>query len=115
MTNPTGTQWETALLNKLTNNGERIAVVEKEVRDVKEIVSNINERLEKIDEQFDGVDKRFNDVDQRFNDVDKSLGNLDERLSEIEKLPGWLKVIGAGVITIALSLIANFIYSFLAL
>ena len=79
MTNPTGTQWENALLSKLTSNGERIAVVEKEIKDVKQIVSN-----------------------------------LDGRLSQIEKLLGWLKIIGAGVVTIALSLIANFIYSILA-
>ena len=76
MTNTTGTQWETALLNKLTNNGERIAVVEKEVKDVKQIVTK-----------------------------------LDERLTNIESLLGWLKVIGSGVVAIALSLIANFLYS----
>ena len=30
MTNPTQLQWEQAILNKLTNNGERIAVVEND-------------------------------------------------------------------------------------
>ena len=42
MTNPTGTQWETALLNKLTNNGERIAVVEKEEQKKADAEAKIN-------------------------------------------------------------------------
>ena len=83
MTNPTGTQWETALLNKLTSNGERIAVVEKEVKDVK----------------------------QEVKDVKQIVTKLDERLINIESLLSWLKIIGGGVIAIALSLITNFIYS----
>ena len=36
MTSPTGTQWEQAVLNKLTNNGERIAVVERDISDIKD-------------------------------------------------------------------------------
>ncbi|MDJ0687979.1 MAG: hypothetical protein QNJ41_05685 [Xenococcaceae cyanobacterium MO_188.B32] len=30
------TRWEQALLNKVTNNGERIAVIERDVKDIKD-------------------------------------------------------------------------------
>ena len=43
----------------------------------------------------------------------EKLNNLDQRLISIESLLGWLKWIGSGVVAIALSLIANFIYSLL--
>lgn len=107
MTNPTGTQWENALLNKLTSNGERIAVVEKEVKDIKETTKNIDRRL-------NGIDERLNGVDERLKGVDKRLNGVDERLNQIEQLLGWLKIIGMGVVAIALSLIANFVYSFVS-
>ena len=70
MTNQS-TQWEQALLNKMTNNGERLAVVEQ---------------------RLDGI---------------------ENRLTNIESLLGWLKWIGGALVAIALSLIANFIYSYL--
>ena len=72
MTNPTSTQWEQAILNKLTNNGERIAVIEKDLSEVKEVTK------------------------------------------QIRGLLGWLKWIGGGVAAILLSLIANFLYSFVS-
>ena len=43
--------------------------------------------------------------------MDSRLDGFDQRLTNIESLLGWLKVIGSGVVAIALSLIANFIYS----
>ena len=79
MTNPTQSTWEQAILNKLTNNGERIAVVEN--------------RLE-------GIEKR--------------LTAIETTNEQIKSLLGWLKWIGGGVIAIAFSLIANFIYSFVS-
>ena len=89
-TNQSGTQWETAILTKLTSNGERIAVVEKEVLDVKQLVINTNNNVKSLDER---------------------LIKVDERLTKIEDLLHLLRWITGGVITIALSLIANFIYS----
>lgn len=79
MTNPTQSTWEQAILNKLTNNGERIAVVEN--------------RLE-------GIEKR--------------LTAIETTNEQIKSLLGWLKWIGGGVIAIAFSLIANFIYSLIS-
>ena len=104
MTNPTGTQWETALLNKITNNGERIAVVEKEVKDAKQEVKEVKQEVKDVKQEV-------KEVKQIAIELDKRLTNLDERLTNIESLLGWLKVIGSGVVAIALSLIANFIYS----
>lgn len=104
MTNPTGTQWETALLNKITSNGERIAVVEKEVKDAKQEVKEVKQEVKDVKQEV-------KEVKQIAIELDKRLTNLDERLTNIESLLGWLKVIGSGVVAIALSLIANFIYS----
>ena len=78
MTNSTA-QWEQAILNKLTSNGERIAVVEN--------------RLESIENR---------------------LSNIEATNQKIESLLGWLKWIGGAVVAIALSLIANFVYSLIA-
>ncbi len=78
MTNSTA-QWEQAILNKLTSNGERIAVVEN--------------RLESIENR---------------------LTNIEISNQKIESLLGWLKWIGGAVVAIALSLIANFVYSLIA-
>ena len=85
MTNTTA-QWEQAILNKLTSNGERIAVVENKL-------DNIENRLENIED---------------------SLGELKTTNQKIESLLGWLKWIGGAVVVIALSLIANFVYSLIA-
>ncbi len=78
MTNTTA-QWEQAILNKLTSNGKRIAVVEN--------------RLESIENR---------------------LTNIETTNQKIESLLGWLKWIGGAVVAIALSLIANFVYSLIA-
>jgi hypothetical protein len=84
MTNQTQTSWEQAILNKLTNNGERLAIVEKDISQIKEYSKDIKNRL----------------------------SNIEEIITQIKSLLGWLKWIGGGVIAIALSLIANFVYSF---
>ncbi|WP_319421558.1 hypothetical protein [Pleurocapsa sp. FMAR1] len=86
MTNPeTKAQYEGAILNQLVKNIEKVAVIEVAVK----------QNTQKLD-----------NIDQRLN-------NIDQRLTNIESLLGWLKVIGGAVLAIALSLIANFVYSFL--
>ena len=85
MTNTTA-QWEQAILNKLTSNGERIAVVEN----------------------------RLDNIENRLANIEDSLGDLKTTNQKIESLLGWLKWIGGAVVAIALSLIANFVYSLIA-
>ena len=85
MTNTTA-QWEQAILNKLTSNGERIAVVEN----------------------------RLESIENRLANIEDSLGDLKTTNQKIESLLGWLKWIGGAVVAIALSLIANFVYSLIA-
>ena len=83
MTNQVTSSWEQAILNKLTNNGEGIAVVERDISDVKKDLS----------------------------EVKQDLSEVKEITKKIESLLSWLKWIGGAVVAIALSLIANFVYS----
>ena len=48
MTNPTA-QWEQAILNKLTSNGERIAVVENRLESIENRLTNIEITNQKIE------------------------------------------------------------------
>ena len=79
MTNPTQSSWEQAILSKMTNNGERLAVLEN-----------------------------------KSNSIEQSLTDIKTTNQKIESLLGWLKWIGGAVVAIALSLIANFVYSLIA-
>ncbi len=83
------TRWEQALLNKVTSNGERIAVMERDVKDIKD-----------------------NSLAMR-----EDMSNLDKRLSDIEKLiheaKKLMKWILGGMGAVFLSLVANFIYAYL--
>lgn len=93
MTNPeTKAQYEGAILNQLVKNAEKLSVIEF---------------------KFGQIEPKIDNLDKRIDNLDKRIDNLDDRLSEIEKLLGWLRWIGGGVVAIALSLIANFVYSFL--
>ena len=65
------------------NMGERVAVLERDMSDVKKELTEMNKRL----------------------------SGIEKTMEKIESLLGWLKWIGGGIIAIALSLIANFVYS----
>ena len=100
MTNPeTKSQYEGAILNQLVKNVEKIAVIEVTVK-------QNSQKLDNLDQRIDGLDQRIDGLVQR-------IDGLDQRLINIESLLGWLKWIAGGIGAIALSLIANFIYSFL--
>lgn len=99
MTNPTGTQWETALLNKVTSNGERLALIEL-----------------KLSQQQSTLDTISSNVAQ----IKKQVVNNENRLTEAEEILATVKLIliilrwtAGGVAAIAFSLVASFIYSFL--
>lgn len=90
MSNPVGTQWETAVLSKLTNNGERIALIESDIKEIKADINLIKQ--------------------QAFNN-DVRLTEAEEILSTVKSILKISKWILGGVGAIFLSLVANFIYS----
>ena len=118
------TRWEQALLNKVTSNGERIAVME---RDIKEIKDNSLKMQEDISELKSDVSTLKSDVSTLKSDVStlksdvsilkSDVSNLDTRLSDIEKLihdaKKLMKWILGGMGAVFLSLVANFIYAYL--
>ncbi len=107
MTNPeTKAQYEGAILSQLVKNAEKLSVIEFKFSQIEPKIDNLDHRLGKVEPKIDNLDHRLSEIEPKIN-------NLDHRLSEIEKLLGWLKIIGGGVVAIALSLIANFIYSYL--
>ena len=73
MASPAGTQWEQALLNKLTSNGEGITVWERDMSDVKKELTEMNKRL----------------------------SGIEKTTEKIESLLGWLKWIGGGIVAIS--------------
>ncbi len=80
------TRWEQALLNKLTSNGERIAVIERDIKDIKNEISNLNTKVSNLDTR---------------------LSNVEKLIDDVRKILKW--IVG-GIGAIILSLIANFIY-----
>ena len=87
----TETRWEGAVLDKLTSNGERIAVIEKDVSELKSDTKQLKE-----------------DVSELKTTVNTLVGDV----SDIKSILGWLKWIGGAVITIALALVANAISTY---
>ena len=73
------------MLGKMTNNGERLAVLEN---------------------KLNSVEQRLNSVEQKLNSIEQGLTDIQTTNQKIESLLGWLKWIGGAVVAIALSLIA---------
>lgn len=40
------TRWEQALLNKVTSNGERIAVIERDIKDIKTELTGLDSKVD---------------------------------------------------------------------
>ena len=87
----TETRWEGAVLDKLTNNGERIAVIEKDVTELKSDTKQLKEDV---------------------SELKTTTNKLVEDISDIKSILGWLKWIGGAVITIV-ALVANAISTYL--
>ena len=109
MSNQTQTDWASGVLNKLTNNGERIAVIEFKLD---ELNKKVDQRFEQVDQRFEQIDQRFDEVDQKFEKIDGRLENIENITQQVESALKWLKWIGGGVAAILLSIIANYFYSF---
>ena len=87
----TETRWEGAVLDKLTSNGERIAVIEKDVSELKSDTKQLKENV---------------------SELKTTVHQLVADVSDIKSILGWLKWIGGAVITIALALVANAISTY---
>ncbi len=92
----TDTRWEQALLNKVTSNGERIAVIERDIKDIKDNSVKTNESISVLQDNVSNLDSRLSDIEKLIHDVKKILR--------------WIL---GGIGAVILSLIANFIYAYI--
>ena len=107
MTNSTA-QWEQAVLNKLTSNGERIAVVENRLDRIEEDLSELKQNVSDVETEFSGINQRLSVIEKFMEKIDYNpwFAEVDWwRNSHDRAVPASL---------IALSLIANFMYSLFA-
>ena len=94
----TETRWEGAVLDKLTSNGERVAVIERDVSELKSDTKQLKEDVSILKEDV--------------SELKTTTNKLVEDISDIKSILGWLKWIGGAVITIALALVANAISTY---
>ena len=99
-TSNTDTKWEQALLNKVTSNGERIAVIERDVKDLKNSFSKMEEDVAELKTDVAGLKTNVCSLDSR-------LSNVEKLIDDVRKISLW---IFGGIGAIIFSLIANFIY-----
>ncbi len=92
----TDTRWEQALLNKVTSNGERIAVIERDIKDIKDNSVKTNESISVLQDNVSNLDSRLSDIEKLIHDVKKILR--------------WIL---GGIGAVILSLMANFIYAYI--
>ena len=102
----TKSQYEGAILNQLVKNVEKTAVIEVTVK-------QNSQKLDSLDQRLTSVESIVEQNSQKLDSLDQRVDNIDQRLTNIESLLGWLRWIAGGIGAIALSLIANFIYSLL--
>ncbi|PSO66770.1 MAG: hypothetical protein BRC36_00330 [Cyanobacteria bacterium QH_2_48_84] len=75
-----------ATLNKLTSNGERIAVVEN--------------KLDATQSEISEVKQNVSGLKQDVSELKVNVSSLDARFSSIEFTLGWVKWIGVGILTV---------------
>ena len=111
------TRWEQALLNKITSNGERIAVIERDVKDIKDNSLKIQEDISELKSDVTTLKSDVAELKSDVTTLKSDVSNLGSRLSDIEKLihdiKKILKWILGGMGAVFLSLFANFIYEYL--
>jgi chromosome segregation ATPase len=103
------TRWEGAVLDKLTNNGEGIAVVENKLDYLTENVSGLKQDVS-------GLKQDFSQLQQEVSGFKQDISQLQQDVSEIKSVLRWLKRIGIGTLTIvsmiAIGLITNAVWEF---
>lgn len=95
------TRWEQALLNKVISNGERLAVVERDIKDIKSELTGLNSKVSNLDNKISSLDSKTSNIDER-------LSNVEKLIEDVKNLLMW---IAGGIGAIIFSLIANFIYA----
>ena len=115
----TETRWEGAVLDKLTSNGERVAVIEKDVselksdtKQLKEDVSELKKDVSILKEDVSELKKDVSILKEDVSELKTTVNTLVEDVNDIKSILGWLKWIGGAVITIALALVANAISTY---
>jgi chromosome segregation ATPase len=102
------TRWEQALLNKVTSNGKRLAVVERDVKDLKSEISNLSDKVSSLEIKVLNIDEKLSHVKTNVSNLDERLSKIEKIIDDVRKILIW--VVG-GIGAIILSLIANFIYA----
>ena len=102
------TRWEQALLNKVTSNGERLAVVETDVKVIKHEVSSTNDKVLSLETKVADLDERLSQVETKVTNINGKLSNIEQTINDVKNILIW--VVG-GIGAIILSLIANFIHA----
>ena len=68
----TDTRWEQALLNKVTSNGERIAVIERDIKDIKDTSVKTNQSISALQGNVSNLDSRLSDIEKLIHDAKKT-------------------------------------------
>ena len=102
------TRWEQTLLNKVTSNGKRLAVVERDVKDIKSEVSNLSDQVSSLETKVTNINDKLSHVETKVTNIDERLSNIEKIINDVRKFLMW--VVG-GIGAIVLSLIANFVYA----
>ena len=107
----TETRWEGAVLEKLTRNGERIAVVENKLDNLTEDVKELKTDVANLKTDVSTLQEDVKELKEDVKELKEDVKELKEDVKDIKLALGWLKWIGSAIVTIALALVANGISS----
>ena len=104
------TRWEQTLLNKVTSNGERIAVMERDIKDIKDASLKMREDISELKSDVSTLKSDVSTLKSDVSNLDSRLSNIEQLIHDAKKLMKWLL---GGMGAVLLSLVANFIYEYL--
>ena len=110
----TDTRWETAVLERISNNGERVAVLETKldtvIQDVSEIKQNLTTLTSNMAKLTENVNQLTQKVDGVIARVDKIEPPIEKAIAILNKI--WM-AIKVGGTSILLGVLGNFAYNVL--
>ena len=83
---------------------ERMARIEAQQEIIIELLRDHNARFDRIDEKFDRVDEKFDRMDEKFDEMNARIDAVNHRIF-LAGL-GLFTIVGAGVVTYVVNLIA---------